>query len=464
MIAATAAPPLISPRTDPMGRLLPRLMPTTIMVLGFTAFTPFPGISIGSTSALQIGNILSLLLLIPVLLMPWRYRPVYLYPLLLAPLVLSTVKASLTQADNIDVCLKTIMLYAIATSTMLVTQMYAPRYALQLLTGIAAMTLVHVFIGFWQIYSFSHGEFPFAQLYVNQQFGGVQAQQEIFAKYIQRPFGLFSEPSAMSSSLAPWVVFWIAELCGVVRLRDRPARWQRILFAAAAIGGLSLIILSASGHAAITLAGVLFIGLLWLGRLRATPRSLGIALPILGVLLPLMLWMAITTMTNRVEGEYQASGSWDERSTSMVVGFSVYAHGDLPTLLFGLGAGLSPAAVWNAGSVIAVFSVSLTYLYETGLMGAVAVGLTGLYLLRVWRASGLNPAFAAFTIVWLVGITLTTSFEQLLPIWVALGWLTVWPAICTPAERAPLRRRTIELPRPDLSLQPRRSTWTRSVS
>jgi hypothetical protein len=37
--------------------------------------------------------------------------------------------------------------------------------------------------------------------------------------------------------------------------------------------------------------------------------------------------------------------------------------------------------------------------------------------------------------VWLVGITVTTSYPQLLPLWVALGLLTVWPDVCEPARR-----------------------------
>ena len=41
---------------------------------------------------------------------------------------------------------------------------------------------------------------------------------------------------------------------GRFHFRQTPGAWQQVLFAAAAAGGLGLIILSQSGHAAVTLA------------------------------------------------------------------------------------------------------------------------------------------------------------------------------------------------------------------
>ena len=431
------------------------------MIFGFVCFMPYPAIPIGRQSALQIGNLLAPLLLIPALALPWRHRPIYLFPLILAPLVLSAVKAGLAGSSDLDLCLKAIGVWAIACLTLVVTQLYAPRYGLWLLTGIAVATLMHATVGLWQIYSFSQGEFPFVGLYVNQSFFSVQENADIIAKYVQRPFGIFPEPSAMACSLAPWICFWVAELCGIVRLRDQPARWQRILFAAAAAGGLGLIILSGSGHTMITLAALAVIVIPWFRRLKATPRTFAIVLPILGILVPLILWAASTIMSDRIAGEWQVNGSWDDRSSSLLVGFSLYAHGDLPTILFGLGVGLSPTAIWNAAGLDAVWSVLLCYLYETGLIGAAVICLIGAYLLRVWRASGMNVAVAAITIVWLLGITLTTSYPHLLPIWVTFGWLTVWPAICAPADPPPARKRTIALgQREQDPHSPRRQTWT----
>ena len=97
-------------------------------------------------------------------------------------------------------------------------------------------------------------------------------------------------------------------------------------------------------------------------------------------------------------------------------------------------------ALWNVAQIDAVFSVLLTYVYETGLIGLLAVCAIGIYLLaRVWKATGLNLAFAAITGVWLVGITVTTSYEQLLSLWMVLGWLIVWPEVCQAPLAVPKR-------------------------
>jgi len=452
--------PQIAP-ADALGRMAHRFAPAASMALGFFCFMPYPAIPFGTSSALQIGNMLSVAMLVPALALTWRHRPVYLYPLILAPLVISAVKASMTGSDDLDICFKDIIMIALTCLTLVVTQLYAPRCGLQLITGIAAAMIVHAVVGLWQLYCFSIDEFPFAALYINQSFLSVQDNSKVIAQYIQRPFGIFPEPSAMSSSLAPWILFWFAELCGIVQLRQAPARWQRVLFVAAAAGGFVLIIISGSGHTMITSAGLACIGLLAFRNLRATPRTFAIVLPALVVIVPLILWLVVSVMSARIEGEYQVKGSWDERSTSLADGFAMYAQGDVPTILFGIGAGLTPGAMWNITKVSAVFSVLLTYVYETGLIGALAILAVSFHLLRVWRASGLSVAFAAIAVVWLVGIMVTTSYSQLLPIWIALGWLTVWPAVCTSAEPEPaVRRRALDVARPDVNAQPRRGTWT----
>ena len=75
----------------------------------------------------------------------------------------------------------------------------------------------------------------------------------------------------------------------------------------------------------------------------------------------------------------------------------------------------------------------LPYVYETGVIGLLVVCGIGYYLMRLWASLRYVLAFAAFAGVWLVGITITTSYNQLLPIWLALGWLTVWPDVCETA-------------------------------
>ncbi len=219
----------------------------------------------------------------------------------------------------------------------------------------------------------------------------------------------------------------------------------------AAAGGLFLIILSRSGHTMITLGGLMVVGGVWLMRARATRRTFGVVLLLFGLILPLVVSWAAYTMTDRIGGELHVPhGSWDERSESLVVGFSILSRGDPATILFGLGTGLSSQAVWKEAGLDAVASVSLTYLYETGVIGAIALVTVGLLLIRVFRDARWNLAFAIIALVWLLGITLTTSYAQLLPIWMMLGWLTVWPSVCAPAHvpaavlAASIRREPIE--------------------
>jgi hypothetical protein len=268
---------------------------------------------------------------------------------------------------------------------------------------------------------------------VNPSFLSVQENAEIIARYTQRPFGLFPEPSAMSSSLAPWVVFWTAYLCRAVPLNCQPGRRTRALFAAAAAAGLGLIIMSRSGHAAVTLVAMLPFAALWLARNRATLRSYLVIASVCGVLLPVVLYSASQALGTRVGGSELGNSSWEDRTSSLVIGFSLMADGDLAGLVFGMGPGLSSKAVQENAGLEAVWSVLLPYVYETGVVGLLAVCGVGYYLLRQWSSQPYTLAFAAFAGVWLAGVTITTSYNQLLPIWLALGWLTVWPAVCKPA-------------------------------
>ncbi|MDB5318730.1 MAG: putative rane protein [Phycisphaerales bacterium] len=440
----------------------PRLLPATGQVAdgsgaaglafasgaaGFFCLLPYPALSIGGTSALQIGNFLTVLMVLPVMAMSWRGRAFWIYPLILLPLCLSAAKIGVMGDGDVAASLKAMAVWAISCLTIFIPQLYARRYALNMLVGVALAMLLHAGLGLWQLYSFSSGVFPFAEWYVNQSFLSVQENADTIARYTQRPFGLFPEPSAMSSSLAPWVLFYAAHFCGVIRMRQRPARWQEILFAVAAVSGLGLIILSQSGHAAVTLAAMLLFAMVWFLRCGATLRTYLSIVGMLGVVLPAVLWFAAMSLGNRVGDSQMGNSSWAERSASLRLGFGMLIDGDNARAVFGIGVGHVAPALWNVAQIDAVFSVLLTYVYETGLIGLMAVCAIGLYLARVWRSLGFNLAYAAIAGVWLVGITLTTSYEQLLSLWMVLGWLIVWPEVCegpVVVRKRPLARTPVE--------------------
>ena len=438
MIAQLVHPPPTEParpmRPVVLEEALRARMGWCCAALGFLCFMPYPALPVGSYSAIQAGNVAASVLAVPVLLMSWKRRPFWVYPLLLAPLCVSTLKAGLAQQSGLDLCLKALVVWGVSLVALPPTQLLAPRYALHLLTGVAAAMLLHAAVGLWQLYSFSHGEFPLPGIYVNPSFLSVQNDATIIARYVRRPFGLFPEPSAMSASLAPWVVFLFALGTGAVRLWEEPSRRRRTFFCAAALAGLGLIIVSRSGHAAVTSLAVVAFVVAWFARARATGRTYAAVVTVFGVFLPVVLYLAAVSLADRLGGKSElGNSSWGERADSLRLGFQLFADSDAASKLFGLGAGLMSPALQSTAGLDAVYSVLLTYVYETGVVGAAAVVWVGHYLLRVWAASRYDTTFAAVFLVWLAGVTVITSYEQLLPLWVTLGWLTVWPAVCRPA-------------------------------
>ena len=414
-----------------------RMHAKAAFLLGFLCFLPYPALAVGGNSAVQIGNVFSVLLALPILAVSWRRQPFYLYLVIVLPLCVAALKVAAVGGSGLDVSLKTTAVWMVVCVTLLAAQLYFPRYSLQILTGIAVVTLVHVFVGFWQAIAFRSNYLPLQWVYVNPSFLSVQDNTAVIVRYIRRPFGLFPEPSAMSSSLAPFVLLWFAEFFGIVRLALQPARWQRVLFTSAAVGGLVLIVLSRSGHAMATLVVLLLFGAVWLKNAKPTLRNYLLIVLVFGIILPVGAYLTYLAIGDRV-ATGTSSGSWEDRSNSLLIGFWLWARGDWQTIVFGLGTGLSDGIIYKSAGLEAVWSVILTYVYETGLVGLAAVCWIGLLLFRTWRASGSGVVFLGIFLVWLLGVTVTTSYHQLLPIWIALGWFTVWPAVCAaPAPRRP---------------------------
>jgi hypothetical protein len=433
--------PAASARPRPRAESLRAPAAAFCAALAFFCFLPYPALSVGNASAVQIGNVLVLLLAVPAVLVSWKRRPFWVFPLLLAPLCVSALKAAVAGHDDLDICLKALSVWGLSIMTVLAAQLCAPRHAPQMLAGVAASTLLHAAVGLYQLYQFTQGgDFPLAGLYVNPSFLSVQDNATIIARYIQRPFGVFPEPSAMAASLAPWVLILLALSFNLLRLRDymlAPAR--RLFFGAAGLTGLGLIIVSRSGHAAPTCLAVVALVAAWFARARATPRTFAAVLVVFGVFLPLVVYLAAVSVGERLGGKTAfGNSSWGERADSLATGFNLFADSDLSTNLFGTGVGLMSPALKDSAGLDAVFSVLLTYVFETGVLGALAVACVGYLLLRCWIAARYDMTFALVFAVWLVGITLITSYEQLLPIWLTLGWLTVWPEVFAARGNGPV--------------------------
>jgi hypothetical protein len=401
--------------------------------LGFLCVMPYLAAPAGNNTAIQAGNLLTLGMVVPALVLSWRNKILWLFPLMLLPLFISAGKVAVTDGD-LSLSFKSIFVWALSTLTIVATQLYAPRNSLAILTGLAAATVLHVIVGAWQWYAFSNGQFPLIELYsTNPSFLSVVDNARTMAKWEARPFGIFPEPSAMSCSLAPWVLFWTAHLCGIVKLRRQPAAWQNALFAVAAVGALSLIILSRSGHAAFTLAAACVFGAIWLVRSKATFRTYMALLTVFGLIMPIVLYLAAIALSDRMGGDKMGNSSWEDRSNSIIIGFHLLVGGGVGRVIFGVGPGLTTPILQGVYKLEAIWSVLLTYVYETGIVGLLVMGWLAGLLIRVWKTQRFDLAFAAIVAVWLVGATVTTSYDQLLSLWLTLGWLTVWPQICEPA-------------------------------
>jgi hypothetical protein len=408
----------------------------------FLCFMPYPAYPIGNNSAIQMGNAATVLALICMPLCLWKRAPMGILFLLMTPLCVSMLKVLLIDGGDGSLCLKTTVSWAVSLLTIVAVQAHAPRHAQAMLTGIACATLTHAAVGAWQWYSFSSGVFPIPDLYVNPSFLSVQDNLNTIARWIQRPFGIFPEPSAMSSSLAPFVIFMVAVCLGIVRMRVSPSQWQRALFAVASGGGLALIIVSRSGHAAPTVMALLVLITIWLRRARADVKNYLIVASLLGAIMPIVLVFAYNAMSVRVAGGTDmGNDSWEERFNSLTLGLRLWSQHGIGSLIFGVGPGVTGSLVNDATGISSVFSVLLSYFYDTGLLGVLGCVCVAQRLVGIWREAHFNVAFAGITFVWLIGVTLTTSYGELLPLWIALGWLGSWNAICIAPlqQQIPLR-------------------------
>jgi len=381
-----------------------------IAAFGFFGFFPYPAVALGHASALQIGNVLALLLALPLLVVGAKGRPLFVSAMIMLPLLVSALRVGLAGDVDAGLPFKEITVWASGCLAMLVTQLYAPRYGGYLVGGIAAATLIHAGIGALQVHQFVQGVFPLPWLYQNQSFLSVAEHARELAQYEQRPFGLFPEPSAMSSCLAPWIVLWVAQCSGAVWLNGDMAHWRRTLYAAAAIGGLALLLASRSGNAVVLVAALVPLGLLALICSKA--NSVGFAAIVMASIISVgVITATAAVLRDRTSGRGMANSSWDERTASVGIGFSMVTEGSPETLVCGLGPGATAGYLRRAANIDAVFSVLLTYLYETGLIGVICVAAVALYLLRIFAQSHCRLALGLMTAVWLVGVSVITSYH-----------------------------------------------------
>jgi hypothetical protein len=428
--------------SNPVGPLEgrpPFLWVAAAFLFSFVCFFPNPALPLGDNTGLQAGQILALLSLPFVLISGLPKRQTLVLLLLLLPMLVSGYLVVLTgRALSNEIVLKSTI------ATVLVFLVLVPagkvankRYALPLLSGLAWGVMLNVAVGLYQVYSFARDEFPLPGLYQNPSFGSsITEDPESYALYVKRPFGIFPEASAMAASIGPWLVL-IVGLLLYPKLRHGMTRGLRVQLLLATVSGVALILLSSSGFTVWLLISLLLVGLPalkdWVLRLHR-PGSLiaMIAFVLIGVAL---VYFSLAYVGSRLD--IQENSSWSARLASIVWGIS-YLGTSPAVLLFGVGPGQSTLLLQSPEAlnllpessgelaVTAVWSIVVHYVQEMGLLGAVALALTLIMVLRaIVRSSARLVGFSCL-LAWLAGVILTTSYLPMLPIWLLLGVLLNW--------------------------------------
>jgi len=410
------------------------------LMLAFTCFFPYPAVTLGNRTGLQMSQFLTLAML-PACILGKPTRAFYAYVILAVPRAISAFYGVMRpDVPDIEVIPKELISSLLAVCPLLVsTRLYQGLGFRTILVAGSVAVIIHSLIGFYQVYAFSHDEFPLLFLYRNPSFKEMDSWAEVYALYVKRPCGLYPEPSALAASVGPWLVLIAGLLLDPVACaRYCPKISPRWIYGLAALVGFVLIALSRSGLTPIILVAVIVAGLAKTRLLIRTLGSGGIvamggitAMAVGGIL------YVVSTVGQDLDARIDSS--WGIRTMSIVTGLT--ANTDPLDVLFGVGPGQSTVIVRKilAGvpltkgqDDIAIWSLSVTFYMESGLLAAIAM-LIVLWMisLAIWRSSSKVLGFASLA-VWTFGVTVTTSYPHLSGVWLFLGALLEWDGIFPP--------------------------------
>ena len=397
----------------------------------FSCFFPYPALAIGNTTGLQLSQALSLAA-VPFLCARTPGRPLRALLLLLGPIALSA-SFNLTFGDlpAPDIIPKESIALVLALAVLGPAEWVAGRDLFrETLAAAGAAIVVHALIGLYQVYSFAHDEFPLLFLYQNPSMS-MEECHKIYVQYIKRPCGLFPEASAMAAALGPWFVL-LAGLC-LDPSSGRGFGWRKKKFAAAALAlGSVLIALSRSGATFAIMAAVLVACAAkvpsWSHSLTAG-KCLALALVLTAAV------AAVGYGASHLMGGFddRVEASWGIRTLTIRTGLT--ANTDPFSLAFGVGPGQSALIIMRelAGVPLpedqyqlAVFSLTVCYYMETGLLGGLALlAVLAMVVRAIARSSAVLLGLCTLG-TWLVGVAVTTSYMPLSAIWLFLGALLSW--------------------------------------
>jgi hypothetical protein len=409
-------------------------------LFAFSCFFPYPALAIGGSNGLQISQALALAG-VPLLCVRAPGRPFAAMLLILTPIYLSALaNAMLDSVPSADVLPKESGSITLAVLVLWPAErLMRPDLLRDVLAAACAAMIVHALIGLVQVYSFARGEFPLLFLYRNPSFKSIEEWHQIYARYIKRPCGLFPEPSAMTASLGAWLVL----LAGLHldTHRARAVGWRGGLVSAVALaGGFLLAALSRSGSTFAIMGAVLAV---CVGTRRGRSRSSGVGrlltrlliLPAVVSVLGYAAFRSSQGFRDRMES------SWGLRGISIQAGLT--SNTDLVSLFVGVGPGQSTPIIRRqlAGvplpedqDELAIFSLTVCYYMETGLVGCLALlGVLGMALRAIFRSSAVRLGLGGLG-TWLVGVGATTSYMPLSAIWLFLGAMLRWDRLFPPGS------------------------------
>jgi hypothetical protein len=421
----------------------PRFFSTAaVFLFAFICFFPNPGLPIGTNTGLQAAQIVALLSLPVVLILGLPKRQTLTVLLLILPVLLSGLLVVVTdRAVSNEVAFNFIVAMVLVLVVLLPAgKMVHERYTVPLLSGVAWALVLNAVVGLYQAYRFAQDKAPLVGLYQNPSFANfIDNDPESYALYVKRPFGLFSEPSAMAASIGPWLIL-IAGLLLYPKLRQGMTRGTLTQLLLAVVCGVGLILISRSGFTIWLLAGLVLVMLPYLKDRVSRLYRLGSLIVLMALVLvgATLVALSYTLIGSRLD--IQENSSWSARLSSIVWGFT-YLGTSPSDMLYGVGPGQSYLILLSSGSfdsaaasfgglpVTAVWSLVMTYILETGLLGALALALVLIMILRaIVRSSARLVGFSCLA-VWLAGVIFTTSYLPLLPIWVFLSVLLGWNRI-----------------------------------
>jgi hypothetical protein len=417
--------------------------PRLAVVFGFASMFVFPAIPIGRTAALDTTLVLTiaLMLLHPRIIFGASFP---LMALVMLPLVQSALAVQISGAALEAATMpKTLVAYYLCMLPLVsACELMRAGRLREVVLGVSLALPVHALIAVYQMIVFDReGALPLLALMATNP--GMSMSSETaagYAEFIQRPFGLFAEPSAMAACVGPWLVL-------IVILMANQERWpalrvHRGILILAVTAGCFLMAVSQSGQAIINIAGVTVAVLASVAGSKdaSARRSRFWAFAAIAALLLVTAIVvrssfsdtARTTFGDTALNERTAS-SWAGRLSSFGFLPSALLH-DVWTFLFGVGPGQSyPMILLGARfaqnlppGVSAVWSVTGGYVAEAGMVGLLCIAAIGwMAAVSIWRSSARMLGIVC-SLVWLSGVLIATSHTGQPSIWFFLAVLLNW--------------------------------------